>query len=326
MATSIFKKLRDNQHSVQTSSPIETLTIPIYLTMLIAVGCFSITFLATPFTWGAGPLNREIACFATFAGCAMLLRRYGHPRIAGPFEAFALIAMNGLTILTATALLSATALPLADKRLIAADAVLGFDWLSLWHWIEQRPALIPPMTRIYYTLDWQPFLLFILLFVTNRGDRCWTFLNAWVAGLVIVVAIYPLFPAQGALNYFGVAQLSPHAAAFLPIMEGLRDGTLRTIDGRVLQGMVTFPSFHAAAAIYLAWGYADFKWLRVPFIMLNLAMLLTAIPIGGHYLVDIIAGVLLAGITLIGAIRFERLVRVKSGGNDPVAQTELACS
>jgi membrane-associated phospholipid phosphatase len=68
-----------------------------------------------------------------------------------------------------------------------------------------------------------------------------------------------------------------------------------------LDGIVTFPSFHAAAAVLLAWAASGIPFLRYPMIALNFLMLISAIPIGGHYAIDVIAGSLVAAVSIVAA-------------------------
>jgi membrane-associated phospholipid phosphatase len=69
-------------------------------------------------------------------------------------------------------------------------------------------------------------------------------------------------------------------------------------DAHAINGLVTVPSFHACAATLLAWGFHRTPMLRWPLLGLNGLMLLSAIPIGGHYVTDVAAGFLVA----VGAI------------------------
>ena len=48
------------------------------------------------------------------------------------------------------------------------------------------------------------------------------------------------------------------------------------------------------SAVLLAWGYRAFGWIGVPMVILNVLMIVSAIPGGGHYLVDLIAGAIVA--------------------------------
>jgi membrane-associated phospholipid phosphatase len=74
----------------------------------------------------------------------------------------------------------------------------------------------------------------------------------------------------------------------------------------VLNGVVTFPSFHAAAAILLGWGFWALRWIRWPAVALNIAMFLAAVPIGGHYVADILAGAAAAVLAIKVAVILDR--------------------
>jgi membrane-associated phospholipid phosphatase len=79
----------------------------------------------------------------------------------------------------------------------------------------------------------------------------------------------------------------------------LRDGKLRVLEIGQLTGIVTFPSFHAAAAILYLWALWANSWMRVIALICN-ALLLLSTPIdGGHYFIDVIAGVSLAILSIL---------------------------
>ena len=74
----------------------------------------------------------------------------------------------------------------------------------------------------------------------------------------------------------------------------LRDGSLRTLDLFHINGVLTFPSFHAASAALYIWGLWPMRWLRPLNLLVNGAMI-AATPIGGgHFLVDVLGGVAVA--------------------------------
>ncbi|MEI7609953.1 MAG: phosphatase PAP2 family protein, partial [Rhodospirillaceae bacterium] len=56
-------------------------------------------------------------------------------------------------------------------------------------------------------------------------------------------------------------------------------------------GIVTFPSFHSALAVLLVWAARGLGRMIIPVAALN-AVVLAVTPIyGGHYFVDVIAGI-----------------------------------
>jgi membrane-associated phospholipid phosphatase len=69
-----------------------------------------------------------------------------------------------------------------------------------------------------------------------------------------------------------------------------------------VQGVATFPSFHAAGAIVYISAVRGIRFLFPFFIVINILMLISTMPIGGHHLADMLSGIALALIT-IGTVR-----------------------
>ncbi len=110
------------------------------------------------------------------------------------------------------------------------------------------------------------------------------------------IVLSAVFPAVGAYILYQPDQAVRDAISadsgvwHLAHFEALRNGTFTVYDVRKTEGLVTFPSYHTAAALVipialrglglvtaLAWGFAGL-------------VILSTIPIGGHYLIDVIAG------------------------------------
>jgi membrane-associated phospholipid phosphatase len=82
-------------------------------------------------------------------------------------------------------------------------------------------------------------------------------------------------------------------------MADLRNGTLRTINlGDSSQGLVVFPSFHTTLAVLCIFAARPLRILKVPLLALNLLIILSAPFEGAHYFIDIIAGIILAALTI----------------------------
>ena len=63
-------------------------------------------------------------------------------------------------------------------------------------------------------------------------------------------------------------------------------------------GLLTFPSVHAGVAALCAWAAWDSRLLRYPFLVLNIGMATAAVSHANHYLIDVVAGLGLAGVTI----------------------------
>jgi membrane-associated phospholipid phosphatase len=135
-----------------------------------------------------------------------------------------------------------------------------------------------------------------------------TYTLAFILTTLASIAISTLLPAAGVWPHYGLtAADSPHllpaASTSWPVFYGLRDGTLRTLVAIGSEGVITFPSLHAALAVVLIaalWPLPVLRWIGLA---LNLLMLVATPIDGSHYFVDVFAGIALAVMCLYGAYR-----------------------
>jgi membrane-associated phospholipid phosphatase len=99
-------------------------------------------------------------------------------------------------------------------------------------------------------------------------------------------------------NFSAMGEMWPFAHAFTM----LRDGSLAVIDLSALAGIVSFPSFHTVLGVITAYAVRDTRRLLIPVLLVNGTMIVSTMPVGGHHLIDVVAG---AGLTL-GAILLVR--------------------
>src|SRR5262249_43917429 len=130
---------------------------------------------------------------------------------------------------------------------------------------------------------------------------------AFAIAFMRATVISALVPAMGVYQQIGLdpadlKSLDPRA--YLDQVRDLgpvRDGALRHLDLFGLAGIVTFPSFHAASAVLYAWAFWPVRWMRPIALIANAAML-AATPIdGGHYFIDLIAGIAIAAFAIVAA-------------------------
>lgn len=104
------------------------------------------------------------------------------------------------------------------------------------------------------------------------------------------------YPAIGNIAHSGLGWL---AGAGLPSGSGIyhleavtayREGTGVLLDIRKLEGVVTFPSFHMIMALAVAYGFRTTRWLAWPMAGWCALVAVSTVPIGGHYVVDLIGG------------------------------------
>jgi membrane-associated phospholipid phosphatase len=218
-------------------------------------------------------------------------------RLALLFRSCLSIVAIGSVGLIFTYLATAAALPLQDAFLAKMDLHVGFHWPSFLGAINDHPSLADLLTTAYGSTAVVTQGVVIWLSIRDHGERVAEFL-ALLCLCSLGLAIGMVFvPAAGAFVYFEPAQqLFNNFAAgremwpFLDAFNALRDGSLTQINISSVQGVVSFPSFHTMLGIITTYALRDTRALLIPAAILNGAMIVATLPVGGHYLVDTLAG------------------------------------
>jgi len=256
-----------------------------------------------------------LAATAIFAG--WLARRICIERLATGLETTAVVYGQGIAFLLIIYALMAFPIPLVDQQLAAADKALGFYWPDLAAPFRRSDSLTYWGKIIYRSFVWQPALVTISLSVAGRHDRAWRFVTAATISLCLVAFIGPLFPADTPVVFFHVPDWPDLESAWKAseVIHAIREGH-RHIDQSMIAGLLTFPSYHACSAILFSWAIYPLKVLRWPVLILNAAMFYLTVVIGGHYVVDLSGGALLAYIS-IRALRLSTIARFTQSRAEP---------
>jgi len=200
--------------------------------------------------------------------------------------------------------------PLADDALTQMDKALGFDWRTFVGLVDARPVLATVLEYAYQSFTPQLFLTPVFLVFGGKHVRAYAMVAAY--GLLCFAAclISVWFPAIGAYAAYDMSALGLNnidtyfGFAFLEQFNGVRGDPNFTFSLTEMMGILTFPSVHVGVAVICAWALWEVRRLRYPFLVLNLFMGISAITHGGHYLVDVIAGigVAAAAIALVTAV------------------------
>lgn len=204
----------------------------------------------------------------------------------------------------------------ADVALASIDAALfaPLSWTAMTRELAAHPWLSVALSYISVSLNWQPFLWFLIAYRSLPPQLIDRFVAAWTIGLLICLLPFRWLPALGPYTHYEIPRASvPYILSSMPwhCLEKLTEihaGRVEVVSRDMMVGLITAPSFHALAAVLLAWAFWHIRSLRWPMLVLNVAMILSAIPIGGHYFIDIVLGVLgaAAAIGLSGTVRAPR--------------------
>lgn len=251
------------------------------------------------------------SCGALMAAAAWFYRSIrNEPRLAAVLTstsqiiAFAAVGAP-LSYLAATA-----GFPLQDALFDSWDrAWLHLDWTQLMQMIASRPSFRLVLLLAYSSFAAQTVTTVFALGVAGRLASLKTFIVAFMATTLITIAISAVLPSVGPWVFLDLHSdmangFLPTSATSWPVFLGLRDGTFNTINGMNSEGIITFPSLHAALGILFGaalWRVKRVKWAGL---VVNGLLLVSTPAYGSHYFVDVIAGVLIAAICWITAARF----------------------
>jgi hypothetical protein len=247
----------------------------------------------------------------------LLIRRFREePRVNYTIRLMTLLILFSNASAVLSYLIVSTNAPLIDNTLSSWDMTIGFDWRSVFSWMQTHLFLRHLLQYAYASLLPQLIALVLFLGFTGRFAKLVTFIELLAVSGLTTVLLSGLFPAAGAWKFYAIG--SQVNMRMISHFEPLRDGTLRTINLFNMQGLISIPSFHTVVAILIA-----FSMWRTPvaylFLILDMATIVSTPIEGGHYLVDVLAGALLAVAAILVTVsrartaQFPAVVALKQG-------------
>lgn len=246
-----------------------------------------------------------LACAILVMGGCFYSRWRSDPRLASGLLSTAQVIAFAAAGAPLSYLAASANAPLCDHWLDAFDRALGFDWTALLAWMNAAPEVYAVLRPIYLSLTLQ--MATVVLCLAFSGRLLWlrVYTLAFVCVVLLSIAISAVLPAAGAWPHYGLtasdSRIVPAVSTSWPVFYGLRDGSFRLLVAVGSEGIITFPSVHAALAIIVIAALWPIPALRFVVIAINLLMLLATPIDGSHYFVDIAAGVALAVASLVAA-------------------------
>jgi membrane-associated phospholipid phosphatase len=270
---------------------------------VLVVSTLGIATLAAAIVIGAAGMKTEAAGFLPYVAlaCFMLAlaawcwHRHGDKRLA---HAAAILA-SGILALMLCGVISNTGLrlgaPLADPFLAQADARIGIHVNLAVRQLARFPVAIDHLTAVSNASPTVAYASIVLALVGRASARAWELTATSVLAMQVVALISIALPAIGAMSYLKLGDLQ---GAGLPIGAGVyhlssfahfRDGADPVLRLADLNGLVTFPSFHTVLALLVTQAFWDtrLRWLAT---FWSSMVIVSTVPIGGHYVTDLLGG------------------------------------
>jgi hypothetical protein len=253
-----------------------------------------------------------VAIYAGFAYANAYSQRRRDPQVMFVLGSTAQIVLVTVVMSPLTYVAAAANFPLRDAELLALDRALGLDWAAYVAFVNDHPLLSGWLSYGYSMIRWPLFAIPVVLTAAGRYCRLQDFTLAFGLALMATTIVSALVPAIGVYQEIGLdpsllKNLNPQAYLDqVRDLEPVREGVLRHLDLFGLAGIVTFPSFHAASAVLYAWALWPVRWIRPIAIAANVAMFASTPIEGGHYFIDLLAGVAVALVSIAVACRLGR--------------------
>lgn len=188
--------------------------------------------------------------------------------------------------------------PLVDGALLRTDEIVGFDWHALDAWVAAHHFIKTVLRDSYLTLFMQPTIALLTISMYRPGHTNGEFIWTFLLSAILCFALFAAFPAIGYEGMIGPEHINA-------LMQS-RDGLWTTLDFTKANGIVTFPSFHAIFAVIITYAVRRVRWALAVFAPLNAVMLISTPTVGGHYLTDVVAGIVVAVVAIALARAIQR--------------------
>jgi len=196
--------------------------------------------------------------------------------------------------------------PYRDAELHKLDQIMGLDRSAYLGVFSARPWLNDIVTVAYLSLLPQFAIIPIMLLASGKATHAHRLLFAIGIALLATSMIATFVPAVSAFYYLdmtppAIVTLGVDFQTLLRTIEALRSDAMQTIRLDDLQGLITFPSFHTAGGLLLAWAAFAIPYVRWVGLALNAALIAATPVIGAHYFVDLMGGAAVATISIFAA-------------------------
>lgn len=244
-------------------------------------------------------------------------------RIADACGTVAVVALAGMSCGAVAMLELLLHFPLADGPLRAADLALGLDGIRIIEILLRQGHWIFWLMAPAYNLT-IPIFFGGLVALSWRGDRieAWRAALCFTGTLLTTCLIAAFAPAKGLGSWASPQLLSrlPQEAmrTFWAHFDSFYSGSNPVLRLQVVDGVVSFPSFHAVVGFLTLAMWRNYRKTRAIVAVWLIIMLLATLPGGGHYVVDLIGGFAVWALWFISSRIVEQRVSRAIPGAAPV--------
>ena len=213
-----------------------------------------------------------------------------------------------------------------DVQLNAIDQWFGYSWPAVIEWAGQHPVINEIIRFAYLSTLPQFAALVVILGLSGRIKELHVLIASVTITATFAITFWGLFPSLGAKSLYDLPQAMEMLAS--PIIDTTYgDAMLRmAVEGpgyitpKDIKGLIAFPSYHIVLAVTAIYAARTVKWAMPIYLVLNLLIMPGIYLHGGHHLIDLPAGLVVAAAGLYLARRMVYRQYEKFGFPAQVAQ------
>lgn len=186
--------------------------------------------------------------------------------------------------------------PLLDSTLAQADEFIGFNAPAIIKFCSFHPKFSNFLRIFYISCPLFPLVIIIYFSIRKNTKKLWQSCFIFGAGAITCALFNSFAPAEATVQFYhiplSIIQKLPQGSGtfFHDAFRSYYDRKMDHIGLSNMEGVVTFPSFHAVMAIFVFYFLKDIYFIKYLAFLYCLIVLFLTIPIGGHYSIDIWGG------------------------------------
>jgi len=186
----------------------------------------------------------------------------------------------------------------ADAALSRWDTALGIDVPGWVHWATAHPASAQLLDKAYASLRMMSLLALLVPAIAGRAQWTSEFLLSLALSVVLTLLFLTRLRAIGPWVGGGFSP-SLGQTECEHVLRAIDSGSLVAIDVSRSAPLIALPSWHVILAILSAYTLGRFPYARPSCVIWALLVGASTLTTGWHYGVDVLAGVLVAGVAII---------------------------
>jgi hypothetical protein len=213
----------------------------------------------------------------------------------------------GIVGVTFSYLAASLGMPLRDAELAAIDKAMGFNWPAFLAFTNDTPPIAFILRSAYHSAGPQLLALYLFLSLACWWERVAEFLAVLAVSSLLTGLVVAFVPAEGAYAFYMpppemFTSFSPKAGMWHhDVLMSLRTSPTPVLEFAKAEGLVTFPSFHTTLAIITTYAVRGVRYVFAPVCALNAVVIVATLAEGGHHLIDLPAGALIAVVAIVVA-------------------------